>query len=310
MTYFKLFTCRYHSHPSGYGLCGLDLERPQLCRFSSSTSCHSACSAPVTQMHPGSEVAMRGLQSFLLSNKEAILSLLHIMESQESDRSARSGTSSFAERSTVNSSGSQSSSRSYSTENSKSKDTKSSASSTSSRENLFSRVEERRVRVYSRSNSANRSRSRSPSRSPPPRRRDTTPKRRREYSRSRSPPRREPYYRTRYRDGREDARPCRCIGIFGMNVETSERDLENIFQEFGEIDYIKIVRDHVTGRSRGFGFVYYLRTRDAAAAKAELKDARIDGMRVRVDFSVTNCSPGYRGSVGRPRRLSESSRYT
>ncbi|VDL72216.1 unnamed protein product [Nippostrongylus brasiliensis] len=166
--------------------------------------------------------------------------------------------------------------RSYSTENSKSKDTKSSASSTSSRENLFSRVEERRAYL----------------------------------SRSRSPPRREPYYRTRYRDGREDARPCRCIGIFGMNVETSERDLENIFQEFGEIDYIKIVRDHVTGRSRGFGFVYYLRTRDAAAAKAELKDARIDGMRVRVDFSVTNCSPGYRGSVGRPRRLSESSRYT
>lgn len=93
-----------------------------------------------------------------------------------------------------------------------------------------------------------------------------------------------------------------------MNVDTSERDLENIFQEFGEIDYIKIVRDHVTGRSRGFGFVYYLRTRDAAAAKEELKDARIDGMRVRVDFSVTNGSPGYRPAA-RPRRLSDS-RYT
>ncbi|KAL6724958.1 hypothetical protein Aduo_019794 [Ancylostoma duodenale] len=137
-------------------------------------------------------------------------------------------------------------------------------------------------------------------------------------SRSRSPSRERFSRPMRYRDGREDPRPCRCIGIFGMNVDTSERDLENIFQEFGEIDYIKIVRDHVTGRSRGFGFVYYLRTRDAAAAKAELKDARIDGMRVRVDFSVTNGPPGYRGSVGRQKRkdelpifrLMESSRYS
>ncbi|EPB67141.1 hypothetical protein ANCCEY_13765 [Ancylostoma ceylanicum] len=135
-------------------------------------------------------------------------------------------------------------------------------------------------------------------------------------SRSRSPSRERFSRPMRYRDGREDPRPCRCIGIFGMNVDTSERDLENIFQEFGEIDYfihfflhqtlkilqIKIVRDHVTGRSRGFGFVYYLRTRDAAAAKAELKDARIDGMRVRVDFSVTSGPPGYRGPMGRPKR--------
>lgn len=37
-------------------------------------------------------------------------------------------------------------------------------------------------------------------------------------------------------------------------------------------------------------------------AKAELKDARIDGMRVRVDFSVTNGAPGYRGSMGRQKR--------
>ncbi|VDM74339.1 unnamed protein product [Strongylus vulgaris] len=118
---------------------------------------------------------------------------------------------------------------------------------------------------------------------------------------------------TRYRDGREDPRPCRfefrCIGIFGMNVDTSERDLESIFQEFGEIDYIKIVRDHVTGRSRGFGFVYYLRTRDAATAREELRDARIDGMRVRVDFSVTSSASRYRGTAGRQKRL-ETSRYS
>ncbi|XGW35172.1 hypothetical protein V3C99_018864 [Haemonchus contortus] len=258
-------------------------------------------------MHPESEVAMRGLQSFLLANKEAILSLLQTMERQEYEHDTRSPASSHLERSAVGSTDSRSSHRSYSTE--KSKENKSSTSSTSSHENLFARVERRRIRVYSRSRSGNRSRSRSSSRSPlrSSRYHDISSKRDRKYSRSRSPLR-EPH-KSRYRDGREDARPCRCVGIFGMNVDTSERDLENIFREFGEIDYIKIIRDHRTGKSRGFGFIYYRRTRDAAAAKEELKDARIDGMRVRVDFSVTNCAPLPRGGApGRLRRLSDSSR--
>ncbi|VDO76853.1 unnamed protein product [Heligmosomoides polygyrus] len=188
------------------------------------------------------------LQAFLLSNKEAILSLLQNMDRHGQSRDARSPTSSHPERSGNSSSGSRSSQRSYSTENAKAKEAKSCSTSSSSRDNLYARVDERRVRVYSRSNSVNRSRSRSGSRTPSRsiRHRDVTPRRRRDH---------------------------RCIGIFGMNVDTSERDLENIFQEFGEIDY----------------------------AKEELKDARIDGMRVRVDFSVTNGSPGYRPAA-RPRR--------
>ncbi|VDO56426.1 unnamed protein product [Haemonchus placei] len=57
---------------------------------------------------------------------------------------------------------------------------------------------------------------------------------------------------------------------------------------------------------------YNAKARDrlqGASAKEELKDARIDGMRVRVDFSVTNCAPLPRGGApGRLRRLSDSSR--
>ncbi|KAK6759498.1 hypothetical protein RB195_021217 [Necator americanus] len=227
------------------------------------------------------------------------------MDRPETERDRTSPTSPQQERSSgFACSSSRSSQRSYTTESAKQKERK------SSRDSLFSRVEARRVRDHTAPNSANRSRSRSDSRTPPHSARNLQGRRHREDSRSRSPSREQFNRLARYRDGREDPRPCRCIGIFGMNVDTSERDLENIFQEFGEIDYIKIVRDHVTGRSRGFGFVYYLRTRDAAAAKAELKDARIDGMRVRVDFSVTNGAPGYRGTMGRQKRVIQSSKYT
>ena len=42
-----------------------------------------------------------------------------------------------------------------------------------------------------------------------------------------------------------------------------------------------------TGRSRGFGFVYYEHTEDAKAAKDAMNDQEIDGRRIRVDFSIT-----------------------
>uniref|UniRef100_A0A1I7XUK6 RRM domain-containing protein n=1 Tax=Heterorhabditis bacteriophora TaxID=37862 RepID=A0A1I7XUK6_HETBA len=71
------------------------------------------------------------------------------------------------------------------------------------------------------------------------------------------------YRNKRYRDGRDNAEPCRCIGIFGMSLTTTERDLSKIFGEFGDIEQVKVIRDHFTGKSRGFGFIYFSRTREA-----------------------------------------------
>jgi len=43
--------------------------------------------------------------------------------------------------------------------------------------------------------------------------------------------------------------------IGNLSPETTEEDLRNLFSEFGEIVTIKVVKDTVTGDSRGFGFV-------------------------------------------------------
>ncbi|CAJ0565130.1 unnamed protein product, partial [Mesorhabditis spiculigera] len=152
---------------------------------------------------------------------------------------------------------------------------------------------------------------RSPSRSPPRRRKDRRRSRTRSRTRSRSRtysplPRgrgEREYYsgrdygRQRYRDGRDRPEPNRCIGIFGMSLNTNERDLENIFSEFGTIDQVLIVKNRDTGRSRGFGFIYFTRTKYAMKARDEMADATIDGMKVRVDFSVTEKNGG--GGGGR-----------
>ncbi|KAH7719812.1 RNA recognition motif containing proteindomain containing protein [Aphelenchoides avenae] len=91
----------------------------------------------------------------------------------------------------------------------------------------------------------------------------------------------------RFRDGRDNPQPCRCLGVFGMSLHTTERDLRKAFGAYGEIESVQIVYDRNSGRSRGFGFIYYESTRDAAKAKEHMREATIDGMRVRVDYSVT-----------------------
>jgi len=120
-----------------------------------------------------------------------------------------------------------------------------------------------------------------------------------------SPP---PPVRGRVNDGREKPEPCPCLGVFGMSLHTNERDLKKIFNEYGEVESVQIVYDRYTGRSRGFGFVYFTSTRDATRAKEHLLDCVIDGMKVRVDYSITRGGGPYRHQRSRSASLRRTSR--
>ncbi|CAF0973626.1 unnamed protein product [Rotaria magnacalcarata] len=82
--------------------------------------------------------------------------------------------------------------------------------------------------------------------------------------------------------------PSNVLGVFGLSSRTEERDVRRIFSKFGRINNIHIVYDRGTGRSRGFGFIYYDRIEDATAAKRETHGMDIDGQKIRVDFSLTD----------------------
>ena len=43
--------------------------------------------------------------------------------------------------------------------------------------------------------------------------------------------------------------------VGNLPYSTSEDDLKDMFNEFGEVSSSKIISDRETGRSRGFGFV-------------------------------------------------------
>uniref|UniRef100_A0A1I7XAG3 RRM domain-containing protein n=1 Tax=Heterorhabditis bacteriophora TaxID=37862 RepID=A0A1I7XAG3_HETBA len=86
---------------------------------------------------------------------------------------------------------------------------------------------------------------------------------------------------------REDPDPSRCLGCFNLSIYTTEKDLRDIFGEFGEIEKVELVYDHPTGRSRGFGFIYFDKLEDACAARDKLSGTELDGHKIRVDFSLT-----------------------
>ena len=45
------------------------------------------------------------------------------------------------------------------------------------------------------------------------------------------------------------------IYIGNLNYKLSEEELQQIFQEYGEVLALKIIKDKRTGRSKGYGFV-------------------------------------------------------
>jgi RNA recognition motif-containing protein len=45
------------------------------------------------------------------------------------------------------------------------------------------------------------------------------------------------------------------IFVGNLSSQTTEKQLETLFTEFGEVKSVKIITDNYTNRSRGFGFV-------------------------------------------------------
>jgi len=132
-----------------------------------------------------------------------------------------------------------------------------------------------RSRSASRSRSAGaRYRTRSRSHSP-------SHRRRRDHSRSPMSDRR------RHQGSREAPEANNCLGVFGLSLYTTERELEKEFGKFGPLEKLNVVLDGKTGRSRGFAFVTFQKVEDATEARNALSDAELDGKKIRVDFSIT-----------------------
>ncbi|GMS90015.1 hypothetical protein PENTCL1PPCAC_12190 [Pristionchus entomophagus] len=99
-------------------------------------------------------------------------------------------------------------------------------------------------------------------------------------------------------DGRDDPRPSHCLGVFGMPPWMREEDMRGMFEPFGEVSQLNVVMNHHTGECRGYGFVYYKTVDEAKKARVAMQDAKIDGIPIRVDYSLTEKGrPSYKDNL-------------
>ncbi|OBZ71763.1 Transformer-2 beta [Grifola frondosa] len=82
--------------------------------------------------------------------------------------------------------------------------------------------------------------------------------------------------------------PSNVLGVFGLSIRTTERDLDEEFSRFGRVEKVVIVYDQRSDRSRGFGFISMSNTDEAARCIKELNGVDLNGRRIRVDYSVTD----------------------
>ncbi|GAV50475.1 hypothetical protein ZYGR_0U03310 [Zygosaccharomyces rouxii] len=77
----------------------------------------------------------------------------------------------------------------------------------------------------------------------------------------------------------------RVLFICKLNPLTRAKDIATIFQRFGAIASVEIVRDKSTGHSLGYGFIQFTDRKSCEQAYKKMEGVIIDDRRIHVDFS-------------------------
>lgn len=92
--------------------------------------------------------------------------------------------------------------------------------------------------------------------------------------------------------------PERTLFVGRLNYSTDEKKLEEYFGRYGKLRSVRVVRDFVTGHSKGYGFVEFKSRSDAKHAYDSSYKICIDRRDVIVEFELERRLDGWR-----PRRL-------
>jgi len=119
--------------------------------------------------------------------------------------------------------------------------------------------------------------------------------------------------RSRNRDSDRHRRPTGRVEegklyLGNLSYRTEERDLWDDFERFGKIADVFIPRERGGYRSRGFGFVTFVDSRDAEYARDEMQGREVDGRRLRIELARARPPLESRGRRGRRRDSRSRSR--
>lgn len=92
--------------------------------------------------------------------------------------------------------------------------------------------------------------------------------------------------------------PLLTLFVARLNPQTTENKLRQIFSQYGDIQRLRLVRDIVTGFSKGYAFIEYKEERSIVRARRDASKLVVDQHEVFVDFEQERTLTGWV-----PRRL-------
>lgn len=91
------------------------------------------------------------------------------------------------------------------------------------------------------------------------------------------------------------------IYVGNMSFDTTEDQLRQAFEAFGEVSTVKVIMDRDTGRSKGFGFVEMSSNEEASTAMSSLNGQDLNGRALNVNEAKPKTDGGNRGGGNRSR---------
>jgi RNA recognition motif-containing protein len=86
--------------------------------------------------------------------------------------------------------------------------------------------------------------------------------------------------------------------VGNLPYKTTDEDLRALFSQAGAVDNVTVMRDGVTGRARGFGFVEMAADEDAQKAIAQFHQFALDGRALVVNEARPKTAGGGGRSFG------------
>ncbi|KAJ4976459.1 hypothetical protein NE237_001565 [Protea cynaroides] len=74
---------------------------------------------------------------------------------------------------------------------------------------------------------------------------------------------------------------CSKLFVGGLSYDTNEIVLKVAFGQYGEITEVKVICDHKSGRSKGYGFVRFTAESAASIALQKMDGQLLDGREIR-----------------------------
>ena len=96
----------------------------------------------------------------------------------------------------------------------------------------------------------------------------------------------------------------RKLYVGNLPYETSEQDLQSLFEGAGAVETVRVMRDQATGRARGFAFVEMATEAEAQTAIDQLNEKPFGGRNLTVNIAKPQAprSGGFGGHGGTRRR--------